>query len=191
MARARKAAEQDTSFNPTEFDPTSEQDPEGHATALAPGNGHSVGESTQETAPGYVANPSATRREPISPASRPAKRDFKPLPDPTGIMTVALSEGDKAPEARLLRSKEHGDMWMQFSENPGEEIRGQLKEAGFIWEPRAVSDFARGAWVLPLEPGNEWRNHAYAEGAFKDVVNQIRERNGMEPFVSGAGQGAA
>jgi len=147
----------------------------------------------ENPATGYIANPSSTRREPTSASGYAAtvnKKEYKPLADPFGSAIIDLSHDPKGPKARLLRSNENGAMLIQFSENPGEEIRGQLKEAGLHWEPRAHSDFAKGAWIIALEEGREWRNHAHAEEVFKDVVNQIRERNGMEPFVSGAGQAA-
>ncbi len=151
-----------------------------------------MGMPSEEPVTAHIANPSSTRRESAAGngyATGVKRKDFKPLADPFGGHTISLSEDPKGPQARLLRSKQHADMWIQFTENPGEEIRGQLKEAGFHWENRAVSDFAKGAWVIGMEPGNEWRNHAHAEEVFREIVNQIREANGMEPFVPGAAQG--
>lgn len=78
-------------------------------------------------------------------------------------------------------------MLIQFSENPGKEFTKQIADAGFRWESRASSDFAKGAWVIDLQPGNEWRNHALAQETFRDVVNQIRDKAGMDAFVPGAG----
>lgn len=121
-------------------------------------------------------------------ADKVGKREYKPQPDPFGAMTVALSSDPDGPQARLLRSREHQDMWIQFSENPGKEYTSQIGRAGFDWQSRAHSDFAKGAWVLPLEEGREWQAHAKAEKTFIDVVNQIRDKNGMGAFVTGAAQ---
>jgi hypothetical protein len=117
-----------------------------------------------------------------------AKKQYKRAPDPRGMHIIDLSPDPKGPKARLLRSNDHEAMLIQFSEKPEPEILNQLREAGFRWENRANSDFARGSWVINLERGNEWRNHAHAEAVFQSVVNQIREKNGMDPFVPGAAQ---
>jgi hypothetical protein len=119
-----------------------------------------------------------------------AKKQYKRQADPFGGHIIDLSEEKDAPQARFLRSNDNQAMLLQFSENPGKEITDQLKDAGFHWEPRANSDFAKGAWIINLEPGREWRNHAHAEKVFQDVVNQIRDKNGMDPFVPGAAQSA-
>ena len=116
------------------------------------------------------------------------RKQVKPAPDPRGMHIISLSPDPKGPKARLLRSNDHEAMLIQFSEKPEPEILDQLRESGFRWENRAHSDFARGAWIIGLEAGNEWRNHAHAEEVFKNVVNQIRAKNNMEPFVPGAGQ---
>jgi hypothetical protein len=158
---------------------------------------HSVADAYQMPAEkpmtAHIANPSSTRREPNTAgyASSIKKKEYKPLPDPFGNAIVSLSTDPDGPKARILRSNDNHAMLLQFSENPGKEITDQIKDAGFHWETRAHSDFAKGAWIIALEEGREWRNHAHAEEVFKDVVNQIREKNGMEPFVSGAGQSAA
>lgn len=123
-------------------------------------------------------------------AAAVGKKKYTPAKDPRGMHIIDLSPDPKGPKARLLRSEKHKDMWVQFTENPGKEITDQLKESGFHWERRAETEFAKGAWLLPLEPGNEWRGHAHAERVFQDVVNQIREKNGMEAFVPGAAQSA-
>jgi hypothetical protein len=120
------------------------------------------------------------------------KRSFPKVPDraadPFGGHTINLTAEPNGLRARFLRSDEHGDVWIQFSKNPGKQYTEQLDAEGFRWETRARSDFAKGAWVLELEPGQEWRNHSRAEQAFLKVVNQIREANGLEEFVPMAGK---
>jgi hypothetical protein len=120
------------------------------------------------------------------------KRGFPKVPerpaDPFGSHTISLTAEPDGLRARFLRSNEHGDVWIQFSENPGKQYTQQLDAEGFRWESRARSDFAKGAWVLDLEPGQEWRNHARAEQVFLKVVNQIREANGLDEFVPMAGK---
>jgi hypothetical protein len=86
------------------------------------------------------------------------KREYKPQADPFGAHIIDLSNDPDGPKARLLRSRQHEDMWIQFSENPGKEYTDKLRDAGFHWESRAHSDFASGAWVIELEAGREWRN---------------------------------
>ncbi|CAN5277703.1 hypothetical protein BH10PLA2_BH10PLA2_27430 [soil metagenome] len=116
------------------------------------------------------------------------RKRYAPAPDPFGGHTIALTPEKDGIKARFLRSNENNAMLLQFSEKPDAEITNALKDAGLYWEPRAHSDFARGAWVIKLEEGKEWRNHAHAEKVFQDVVNHIREQNGMDPFVPGAAQ---
>jgi hypothetical protein len=116
------------------------------------------------------------------------KRPFQRPADPFGMHIIHLSPDPKGPKARLLRSNENQAMLLQFSEKPEPDIIAQLKEAGLRWEPRAHSDFAKGAWILNQEPGREWQTHADAERVFQDVVNQIREENGMAAFIPGARQ---
>jgi hypothetical protein len=143
----------------------------------------------EEYAAGYIANPSSTRRD--GHADAIGRKEYKKAADPRGSHIIMLSADPKGPKARMLRSNENGAMLIQFTENPGKEITGQLREANFDWKGWIETEFAKGAWVIPLEPGNEWRNHAHTETVFKDVVNQIREKNGVEPFVPGAGQAVA
>ena len=169
----------------TDFDPV-ELERQSQTAAVINQVADSTRMPSESPATAHIANPSSTRREPIPAGDRAStvkRREYKRQPDPTGMHTIALSDDAKGPKARLLRSQDHNDMWIQFSENPGEEIRGQLKDAGLQWEPRAHSDFARGAWVIPLEEGKEWRNHAHAEQVFMDIVNQIRAKNGMEDYL--------
>lgn len=120
------------------------------------------------------------------------KRSFPKVPDraadPFGGHTINLTAEPDGLRARFLRSDEHGDVWIQFSKNPGKQYTEQLDAEGFRWETRARSDFAKGAWVLELEPGQEWRNHSRAEQTFLKVANQIREANGLEEFVPMAGK---
>ncbi len=183
MVRKKEVA---ADFNPAEFDPayaeqqtaeTQQAAAQQHvqhvaeATATPPGNGHAVQHAPRSGHSAAVG-----------------KREFKKHADPFGAHTILLSPDPKGPRARLLRSNDNQAMLIQFSENPGKEITDQLKSAGLHWERRAESDFAKGAWIIHLEQGNEWRNHALAEQVFRDVVNQLREKNGMEAFVPGAGQ---
>jgi hypothetical protein len=152
---------------------------------------------------GHIANPSGASGEPghdsaLEPAAGTSARNgitrraFPKIPeraaDPFGGHTIDLSDTENGPRARFLRSKDHGDVWIQFSQYPGKQYTDQLSAEGFRWESRAHSDLAKGAWVIDLEPGNEWRNHSHAERMFMNVVNQIRQANGLEEFVPMAGK---
>lgn len=117
------------------------------------------------------------------------KKQYKPAPDPFGGHLITLSSDGL--KGRLLRDKQYGKMLIQFSKNPGKEFTDQIAEEGFQWKPHAHTDFAKGAWVLSLTEGQEWRGHAHAESVFQKVINQIREQNGMEPWIPGAGQAPA
>lgn len=118
-----------------------------------------------------------------------AKKQYKPAPDPFGMHLITLSNDGL--KARLVRDKEYGKMLIQFTSNPGAEFTSQIAQDGFEWKPQVQTDFAKGAWVLSLAEGQEWRGHAHAEAVFHKVINQVRERNGMEPWVPGAGQSPA
>lgn len=117
------------------------------------------------------------------------KRQFKPAPDPRGEHIIQLSLEDPDFKARLLRSS-RDNMWIQFTKNPGKEYTQQIDAAGFDWksDARDQEGFARGAWIMHIDEDRKWQGHAHAQEVFYDVVNQIRAKNGMEPFVPGAGQ---
>ncbi len=123
---------------------------------------------------------SATHASRVTPNG---ERQRAKIPDPFGILGIALTDEKDGPRAHLLRSRDHNDMWIQFDENPGREITDQIKAEGFRWEPRAWSGDRKGAWVKPLEEGQEWRTQADAERLLRDMANQIREKNGLEPVT--------
>ena len=101
----------------------------------------------------------------------------------------SLQTPDGKFRARFLRSNENEAMLIQFNQRPDPQFLDMLREEGLRWEPRAHSDFAKGAWIMDLQPGQEWRNHSRTEQAFIKVVNAIREANGLEEFVGMAGRG--
>jgi hypothetical protein len=103
------------------------------------------------------------------------------LPDPYNLVTISLSDEKTGPKVRLLRSRQHGDLWLQFDQNPGQEITSAIKDEGWHWEARAGYQDHKGAWVKPLEPGNEWSNEMDAKALLKDVANRIRAERGLEP----------
>jgi hypothetical protein len=116
------------------------------------------------------------------------KKPYKPSPDPFGGHIITLSHDGL--KGRILRDKQYGKMLIQFTKNPGAEFTSQIAKDGFDWKKHVETDFAKGAWVLDLVEGQEWRGHAHAEKVFQGIINQIREKNGMEPWVPGAGQAA-
>ena len=122
-------------------------------------------------------------------AAAVGRKQYKQAADPRGELILDLSNDPNGPQARLLRSQ-RGNMWIQFGENPGREITSQLREAGFDWKGDASTDFAKGAWILPLDPDRKWQGHAHAQEVFYDLVNQVRATNGLAAFVPGAAQSA-
>lgn len=133
----------------------------------------------------------AAGREPgdDSHAATVGRKQFKPAPDPFGAHTIMLSPDGL--QARFLRDKEYGKILIQFNKNPGKEVTDPIGQEGFGWKPHIHTDFAKGAWVLDLQEGQEWRGHAHAEQVFQKTINQVREANGMDPWVPGAGQAPA
>lgn len=127
--------------------------------------------------PGDDTEPAATTHaKRVSSGSQRAK-----IPDPFGAITISLTDDNDGPKARLLRSRDHNDMWLQFDEKPDPAILDQIKAEGFRWESRARDGDHKGAWVKELDPDQAWRTHADAERLLKDVANQIREKNGLDP----------
>jgi hypothetical protein len=136
-------------------------------------------------------NPNAAQSE-----KNPARPPITPkisgqLPDPRSIDQISLeADSRKGAKMRLLRSYRNKDVWIQFEKKPDKEITEQLKVDGFRWEPRAEAGDRLGAWVKPLEPGREIRIMLDAERLFKDLGNQIRKNNGLEPVgMVGVGAG--
>ena len=108
------------------------------------------------------------------------------LPNPRSIDRISLEADDRTGvQMRLLRFRHargnREDVWIQFDRNPGKEITTQVQAAGFRWEPRARVGDHEGAWVQLLDPGREVRAMLDAERLFKDLGNQIRQTNGLEP----------
>jgi hypothetical protein len=95
-------------------------------------------------------------------------------PDPFSQMTIALSNDNEGPKARLYRSHRFQQMAIQFDEKPDEDIRQRLRDDGWTWRP------AEGAWTKQLgeQPGQA---HRKAQALFTSIANDIRHANGLEP----------
>jgi hypothetical protein len=95
-------------------------------------------------------------------------------PDPFGEMTIALSNNNDGPKARLYRSHRFQQLAIQLDEKPDEGIRQRLRDDGWTWRP------AEGAWTKQLgeQPG---QTHRKAQAFFVAIANDIRQANGLEP----------
>jgi hypothetical protein len=112
------------------------------------------------------------------------------IPEPFDQVTVELTadpdhpdrSAKNGPKARLLLKNREGEIWMQFDENPGVAITDQIKAAGgWKWNSRANYGSHKGAWVYTLEEGNAWGGELDARRLFEDLVNEIRQGNGLGP----------
>ena len=140
-------------------------------------------------APAALTGPPAAVKPPVLPIVRAQP------PNPRALDQISLEADDqKGLKMRLLRFRHdrgnEQDVWIQFDKNPGKEVTDPIKAAGFRWEPRAEVGDRAGAWIKPLEPGREVRTMLDAERMFKDLGNQIRKSNGLEP-VGQMGSGVA
>ena len=159
-------------------------------SALAAAPVMRASELTQPAPVGAEREEDITIRTPVMP-----KFSGK-LPNPHSIDQISLeADSRNGAQMRLLRyhyahrGEAKHDVWIQFDKNPGKEVTEPLKAEGFRWEPEAKAGDRKGAWVKPLEPGREIRIMLDAERLFKDLGNQIRKANGLEP-VGQVGVGA-
>ena len=135
---------------------------------------------TVANAPDVFDEAIAAQQQPTADATQtqePSATEFTARvrrPDPFGEMTIALSNANDGPKARLYRSQRFHQMAIQFDEKPDESIRQRLRDDGWTWRP------AEGAWTKQLgeRPGE---THRQAQALFTSIANDIREVNGQEP----------
>ena len=100
-------------------------------------------------------------------------------PDPRGVMSVSLGDGNGSPRMQLLRSHRYRQMQIHFDRQPDDKYLMMLKDAG--WADRTESE---GIWTKQVAQG-EWKPVADAERLFKDIANSIRRDKGLEPVLQG------
>ena len=112
-----------------------------------------------------------------TPSQKPPAAGFASNLTPSGpfsATSVALSDSNDGPKARLYRNQKFQQMAIQFDEKPDESIRQRLREDGWTWRT------AEAVWTKQLgeRPGE---THRKAEEFFEKIVNDIRQARGLEP----------
>ena len=110
------------------------------------------------------------------PAAEPPTRTPIVTPDPRGVMSASLGDGQRM---QLLRSHRYQQLQIRFDQQPDEKYLAMLAEAG--WRDRTQEE---GIWTKQI-PKGEWKPVADAERLFRDIANDIRQDKGLESVSVG------
>lgn len=197
MARSRKKAdEQDTSFNPAEFDPSLQEKPPEALPVAVPVED---GPEDVKRATAFNATPSSTTRDPahvggaVNQVLQKAREQLGHMPqtnkpegaklaDPHFFEMISLTDKNDGPKIHLGRSNRNRDMLIKFDVKPEGDIAEAaftiMKENGFRWNRDAQ------AWTAKIGNEQKWRAHQDAEKVFHVVGNMLREANGLGPVTN-------
>ena len=113
---------------------------------------------------------------PLEPVTESPPRTPIITPDPRGVMSASLGDGQRM---QLLRSHRYQQVQMRFDQQPDEKYLAMLAEAG--WRDRTQEE---GIWTKQV-PKGEWKPVADAERLFREIANKIRQDKGLEPVSVG------
>jgi hypothetical protein len=130
--------------------------------------------SNQQTSPSEIAQQSTDLPLVPTGTSHEPQHNSK-LPDPHSIDQISLSQAKGGPMMRLLRNHRYKKMQIMFDKRPPKHITLQLQDAGWTYNHHDTT------WSKPLGRGTEISTAIESERLFKQLANQIRESQGLDP----------
>jgi hypothetical protein len=110
------------------------------------------------------------------PADTPTEpKPKRPKPQTKWEAFISLEDRNDGPTMHLGRNEGFQQMQIKFDQKPPAEARQKLHDAGWQWHDKDK------VWLLPLDREKKWATHSAAQRLFREIGNDIRAKNGLDP----------